>query len=150
MEKILILYSPDGKNTAEKLAQILKNKNFGVTTGVSSLSDELPELVIAVFTPKSDTNPQFINVLDTCQEKDVTVVPFVTSNMESTATQRYFLNDHVWIDNIETVFSNAAEDLVDLLTKNYSDLADRKRLKQERESKKQRKVANNSKSANSE
>lgn len=148
MEKILILYAPDGKSTAEKLAQILKQKKFGVTTGASSLSDDLPELVIAVFTPKADTNPQFINVLDTCQEKDVTVVPFVTANMENTATQRYFLNDHVWIDNIETVFSSASEDLLDLLSKNYSDLADRKRLKQERESKKQRRASQVSKSAN--
>ena len=148
MEKILIQFAPDGKSTAEKLAQVLKNNNFAVTTGVNSLSaNELPEVVIAVFSPKADTNPTFINVLDVCQEKDVTVVPFVTSNMDSTATQRYFLNDHVWIDNCETVFSSASEDLIDLLTKNYGDLADRKRLKKEKEQKKQRRSANVSKSA---
>ena len=149
MEKILIQFAPDGKATAEKVAQILKIHNFPVTTGVNSLSEkELPELVIAIFSPKADTNSTFINVLDVCQEKDVTVVPFVTSNMDSTATQRYFLNDHVWIDNSETVFSSAAEDLIDLLTKNYGDLADRKRLKKEKEQKKQRRAANVAKSNN--
>ena len=149
MEKILIQFAPDGKATAEKVAQILKIHNFAVTTGVNSLSEkELPELVIAIFSPKADTNSTFINVLDVCQEKDVTVVPFVTSNMDSTATQRYFLNDHVWIDNSETVFSSAAEDLIDLLTKNYGDLADRKRLKKEKEQKKQRRASNVAKSTN--
>lgn len=147
MEKILIQFAPDGKNIAEKLAMVLKMHNFAVTTGVNSLSEnELPEVVIAVFSPKADTNSAFINVLDVCQEKDVTVVPFVTSNMDSTATQRYFLNDHVWIDNSETVFSSASEDLIDLLTKNYGDLADRKRLKKEKEQKKQRRTANVAKS----
>ena len=142
MEKILIQYAPDGKPTAEKLAQILKQKNFGVSTNASQISDnDLPELVIAVFSPKADTNPAFISALDFCQEKDLNLVPFVTCKMDTSATQQYFLNDHVWIDNFETVFSSASEDLLDLLTKNYSDLADRKRLKKEKENKKQRRAA---------
>jgi len=146
LEKILIQYAPDGKSVAEKLRQILMQHNFAVSSGANSLDDnDLPEVVIAVFSAKADTTPAFINILDTCQEKDVTVVPFVMSNMDKTATQRYFLNDHVWIDNTETVFSSAAEDLVDLLTKNYADLADRKRAKKERESKKQRRAASSSK-----
>ena len=148
MEKILIQYAPDGKSTAEKLAQILKQNNFGVTTGASALSEnDIPELVIAVFSPKADTNPAFISALDFCQEKDLNVVPFVTCKMDSTATQQYFLNDHVWIDNFETVFSSASADLLDLLTKNYGDLADRKRLKKEKESKKQRRAVSVAKSS---
>ena len=148
MEKILIQYAPDGKSTAEKLAQILKQNNFGVTTGASALSDNaIPELVIAVFSPKADTNSAFISALDFCQEKDLNVVPFVTCKMDSSATQQYFLNDHVWIDNFETVFSSASADLLDLLTKNYGDLADRKRLKKEKESKKQRRTVSVAKSS---
>ncbi len=148
MEQILIQYAPDGKSTAEKLLQILKQNNFGVTTGASALSDgDIPELVIAVFSPKADTNSAFMSALDYCQEKDINVVPFVTCKMDTSATQQYFLNDHVWIDNFETVFSSASADLLDLLTKNYGDLADRKRLKKEKESKKQRRSVSAAKSS---
>lgn len=149
MEKIHIQYAADGKSIADKLSQALIKNNFAVSSGANIISDNnLPEVLIAVFTSKADTTPAFINVLDLCQEKDVTVVPFVTTKLDSTATQRYFLNDHVWIDNIETVFSSASEDLVDLLSKNYADLADRKRLKKEKETKKQRRSVSAAKSVN--
>lgn len=144
MEKILIINSPEGKNTAQKIQTLLKKEGFGVTLGATrvDVDSTLPDLVIAVFSVNSESDATMMRVLKGCNERSITVVPFVTVAMNKTVSQDYYLNEHVWIDNIATPFDESWLNLIDLIKKNYPELS-RRQPKRE-----PFKKSNNSKTAN--
>ncbi|MCQ2973556.1 MAG: hypothetical protein MJ211_01950 [Bacteroidales bacterium] len=148
MENILIEFISETKNVADKLHQLLRTNNY-----VSCLSDglvnkdNLPSLVIAIFSKNVDTNQKFSKNLATFYDNDVVVIPFVTYNMYNSIAQKFFLDEHYWIDNFEASFNESSENLIDLLNNNFSQLIDKERIKREKELKNQ-KIKNVSKKNN--
>ena len=59
-----------------------------------------------------------MSILHSCSEYGVTVVPFVTVDMENkTVSQNYFLDEHDWIDASTVNFSEGQATLLDMLKK---------------------------------
>jgi hypothetical protein len=130
LEKILIISSPGGKETAQKLFQTLKKNGYSVLNGASKLGQNgLPDLVVAVMTEDSETSPAMMDILHGCSEKGITVVPFVTFRMENkTVSQNFFLDEHDWIDGV--FFGEGQETVLDMLKRNYAYLSKRTGKKQ--------------------
>ncbi|MBQ3656646.1 MAG: hypothetical protein II956_07370 [Bacteroidales bacterium] len=132
MEKILIASSPKGKETAQKLFQTLKKNGYSVNNNAAKIDrNALPDLLIAVITDDSENNPTMMSILHSCSEYGVTVVPFVTVDMENkTVSQNYFLDEHDWIDASTVNFSEGQATLLDMLKNNYQYLSKRIEKKQ--------------------
>ncbi|MCQ2252722.1 MAG: hypothetical protein MJZ61_04650 [Bacteroidales bacterium] len=120
MEKIVITYSPEGKSTASRLQQVLKNTGFAS----SLLSDRLgsmdnPDMVIAIITKDTDSDSKSMQLFADFSDRCINVIPFVTEALPDTVTSRFFLDEHVWMDAVQQPFEEAARDLVDCLKRNY-------------------------------
>lgn len=132
MEKILLASSPKGKETAQKLFQTLKKNGYSVNNNAAKIDkNALPDLVIAVMTEDSENNPSMMSLLHGCSNFGVTVIPFVTVEMENkTVSQNFFLDEHDWIDAATVNFQESQETLLDLLKNNYQYLSKRIEKKQ--------------------
>lgn len=152
MEKILITYSPQGKDIASKIQLNLKKEGYSCTLGAPrvDVDKKLPDLVIAVFASDSESDSNMIKVLGGCSERNISVVPFVSCDMAKTVSQNYFLDEHVWIDNNSGNFEESVSNLVDLLKNNYSELSKRtpKKVQENKQSnnKKTKETASNNSS----
>jgi len=132
LEKILLVSSPKGKETAQKLFQTLKKNGYSVNNTAAKIDkNALPDLVIAVMTEDSEVNPSMMSLLHGCSNFGVTVVPFVTVEMENkTVSQNFFLDEHDWIDAATVNFQEGQATLLDMLKNNYQYLSKRIEKKQ--------------------
>lgn len=124
MENILITFAPEGRNTASKLKTVLKNLGYPSTLGVDSLKkDDLPKFIIAVLTPDSESDKSMCKIMSDAGAYNINVVLFVSAELPDNMTSRFFLDEHVWIDNIKRKFEDSAADLGDLLKLNFAELS---------------------------
>ena len=125
MEKILITYSREGRDTAGKVQEAIKKAGFRSTLGAVFLDEngETPEVVVAVITDDSTNDPGMADILRQCSEKNINVVPYVAVNLPKNILTDFFLDEHVWIDGASQNQGAALGDLTDLLKRNFKELA---------------------------
>ncbi len=125
MERILITYSHDGKDAANKIYETLRKAGFKSTLGAIWIDEngETPEAVIAVITNDSINDPEMADILRQCEQRCITVVPFVAENLPQNLLTNFFLDEHVWIDGASQPFNTALTDISDLFKRNYKELS---------------------------
>lgn len=124
MENILITFAPEGRATASKLKTVLKNLGYPSTLGADSLKKgDLPKFIIAVITSDSESDKLMCKIMSEAGANDINVVLFVSAALPENLTSRFFLDEHVWIDNITRKFEDSAADLGDLLKLNFAELS---------------------------
>ena len=127
MERILIINSPLGKDTAQKISKVLSGEKFLTTLGAKTLEGEkrLPDMVIAVIDKESDKDSSMIKIMKECSQKNITVILFVSYTPETeSVSSNFFYDEHIWIDNTES-FDEAKKSLIHLLKNEYSELSKR-------------------------
>ena len=133
MEKILIINSPLGKDTAQKISKVLSGEKFFTTLGARTLEGEkkLPDMVIAVIDKESDKDSSMIKIMKECSQKNISVILFVSYIPETESiSNNFFYDEHIWIDNTEN-FDEAKKSLIHLLKNEYSELSKRIDRKQQ-------------------
>lgn len=125
MERILITCSHDGKDAANKIYETLRKAGFKSTLGAIWIDEngETPEAVIAVITNDSINDPEMADILRQCEQRCITVVPFVAENLPQNLLTNFFLDEHVWIDGASQPFNTALTDISDLFKRNYKELS---------------------------
>ena len=125
MEKILITYSREGKDTAGKIQDAIKKAGFRSTLGAVWLDEDnaTPEVVVSVITSDSSNDPELADIMRQCSAKNINVVPFVTYEMPKNILTDFFLDEHVWIDGASQPMNAALGDLSDLLKRNFKELS---------------------------
>ena len=125
LERILITYSHDGKDAANKIYETLRKAGFKSTLGAIWIDEngETPEAVIAVITNDSINDPEMADILRQCEQRCITVVPFVAENLPQNLLTNFFLDEHVWIDGASQPFNTALSDISDLFKRNYKELS---------------------------
>ncbi|MCR5455747.1 MAG: toll/interleukin-1 receptor domain-containing protein [Bacteroidales bacterium] len=124
MERILITYSRDGKDIAEKIQSTLKKAGFRSTLGAIVLSENgtMPEAVVAVITNDSCNDQQMTDILRQCEQENINVVPYVAETLPQNILTNFFLDEHVWIDGASQSVNSALGDLGDLFKRNFKEL----------------------------
>ena len=125
MERILITYSHDGKDTANKVQATLKKAGFRSTLGALFLEEngDKPEAVVSVITNDSCNDPTMADLLRQCEQENINVVPYVAQALPRNILTDFFLDEHVWIDGALQPENTALNDLGDLFKRNYKELA---------------------------
>ncbi|MCQ2251005.1 MAG: hypothetical protein MJZ66_07835 [Bacteroidales bacterium] len=125
MEKILIAYSPDGKQIAGNIQTQIKAKGYKSTLGAlgSEIRKSQPLFVVAVITADSNSDEALISLLDECEKLCITVVPFVSASLGKSLMANFYLDEHVWIDNVDRPVNDSIGDLIDCLKLNSDVLA---------------------------
>ena len=125
MERILITYSHDGKETANKVQETLRKAGFKSTMGAIWLDENgaTPEMVVAVVTNDSLNDPEIADLLRQCEQQNINVVPFVAETLPKNLLTDFFLDEHVWIDGASQPMNTALGDLGDLFKRNYKELS---------------------------
>ena len=125
MERILITYSHDGKDAANKVQETLRKAGFKSTLGAIWVDENgaTPDAVIAVVTNDSINDSEMADLLRQCEQKCITVVPFVAETLPKNILTDFFLDEHVWIDGASQPFNTALSDISDLFKRNYKELA---------------------------
>ena len=115
--KILVVSASDAKKQASKIISKLRDNQFDSTAETS----DLPQtgVVVIILSKNIDTDASAIKVLDYCDKNQVAVIPFVSSKQDKSLFGQYFLNNHLWIDNIEVPLDDSVDDLLDLLKNNF-------------------------------
>lgn len=125
MEKTLITYSRDGKETAAKVQETLRKAGFRSDLGAIFLDENgsKPEVVVSVITNGSLNNPELADIMRQCEQQCINVVPFVAEKLPQNILTDFFLDEHVWIDGASQPISTALGDLSDLFKRNYKEIA---------------------------
>jgi hypothetical protein len=125
LERILITYSHDGKDAANKVQETLRKAGFKSTLGAIWVDENgaTPDAVIAVVTNDSINDSEMADLLRQCEQKCITVVPFVAETLPKNILTDFFLDEHVWIDGASQPFNTALNDISDLFKRNYKELA---------------------------
>lgn len=125
MERILITYSHDGKDAANKVQETLRKAGFRSTVGALWIDENgaTPEAVIAVITNDSLNDADMAGLLHECEQRYITVVPFVAETLPKNILTDFFLDEHVWIDGAAQPLNTALADLGDLFKRNYKELS---------------------------
>lgn len=125
MERTLITYSHDGKEAASKVQETLRKAGFRSTLGALHIDEDgaAPEAVIAVITNDSLNDADMATLLHECEQRCITVVPFVADTLPKNILTDFFLDEHVWIDGATQPLNTALGDLGDLFKRNYKELA---------------------------
>ena len=125
MERILIIYSHDGKDAANKVQSALKKAGFRSTLGALFLEEngDKPEAVVAVITNDSCNDPQMADVMRQCEQENINVVPYVAEALPRNILTDFFLDEHVWIDGASQPENTALNDLGDLFKRNFKELS---------------------------
>lgn len=124
MEKILITYTNQGKNTAEKIQQTLKKAGFRSTLGHIGQTEnsDMPEAVIPVITQDSCDDDTMSATLRLCEKQNITVVPYIAEKMPENILTDFFLDEHIWIDAHTQSENSALADTADLFKRNHKEL----------------------------
>ena len=125
MERILITYSHDGKDAANKVQETLRKAGFRSTVGALWIDENgaTPEAVIAVITNDSLNDADMAGLLHECEQRYISVVPFVAETLPKNILTDFFLDEHVWIDGAAQPLNTALADLGDLFKRNYKELS---------------------------
>ncbi|MBO4771828.1 MAG: toll/interleukin-1 receptor domain-containing protein [Bacteroidales bacterium] len=125
MERILITYSHNGKETANKIQETLRKAGFKSSVGAIRLDENgaTPEMVVAVITNDSCDDPEIADLLRQCEQQNINVVPFVAETLPKNLLTDFFLDEHVWIDGASQPMNTALGDLGDLFKRNYRELS---------------------------
>ncbi len=133
MEKILIAYPADGRQTAASIQAQIKSKGYKSTLGAvkSDLEKSQPLFVIAVITAQANSDEALISLLDECGRRNINVVLFVTEGLGKSLTSNFYMDEHVWIDSVGRSISDSMGDLVDCLKLNSDILSAKAEKKSE-------------------
>jgi len=144
LEKILIAYSPQGKQTAGGIQTALKGKGYKSTLGATrqELAKSQPAFVIAVIAEDSNTDAQLIELMDECGARNINVVPYLTADLGKSLTANFYLDEHVWIDAVGQSPKNATDDLIDCIKNNAAILGAKSEKKSDTTRKAAAKTAN--------
>jgi hypothetical protein len=125
LERILITYSHNGNDAANKVQETLRKAGFRSTLGALWIDENgaTPEAVIAVITNDSLNDSDMATLLHECEQRCITVVPFVAETLPKNILTDFFLDEHVWIDGATQPLNTALGDLGDLFKRNYKELS---------------------------
>lgn len=124
MENILISSSPAGNANAAKIQAALSKKGYSVILAErQNYRNTDFKLAVMVIAADSETDASQIAVLDYCAQKEINVLPFVSEKMPETLSAHFFLDEHVWIDNIGRSIDASIGDLTDCLSLNFGVLS---------------------------
>lgn len=115
--KVLIVFAQDGKKKADNIVSKLRENQFDCTYETSSMQDI--GVAVVVMTKGIDSDATAIKVSNYCDKNQIALIPFVSEKQGKSLTADYFLNNHLWIDNIEVPLNDSVEDLVDLMKNNF-------------------------------
>lgn len=129
---IIISYSKEDKNTAKKLLSKLETQGYkcwidprdvkgeNKKEAISSAIKET-ELMILLFSENSNNTEDIVEQYDLAFEEEVPIIPFVISDLKMSVTTQHFFNTHDWINAFDASFTEASENLIDLMESEEAD-----------------------------
>ncbi|MBN2664335.1 MAG: lipocalin family protein [Bacteroidales bacterium] len=113
---IHIIHEKEEKKLALQISQYIQTRGFKTTIDiVTEKNINQVEAAIIIFSNKSNTSEKIITQYDFIFQNDVTLVPFVISDLEMSVSMQHFLNTHDWINGYDISTKEAITDLSVLL-----------------------------------
>lgn len=113
---ICIIHKKEDKKIASQIAQSLRTKGYDISIEkISKENSNAPnkniELAILIFTKNSNLSPQIVEQYVLMFEKEVPIIPFVTTDMELSVSMQHFFFSHDWINAFDIPTKKAINDL---------------------------------------
>ncbi len=129
---ITISYSKEDKNIAKKLLSKLETQGYKCWIEPRDVKGENKkesinaaiketELMILLFSENSNNSEDIVEQYDLAFEEEVPIIPFVVSDLKMAVATQHFFNTHDWINAFDASFSEASENLIDLMESEEAD-----------------------------
>jgi len=127
MSDIIVCYSKEQKNTARKLVSKLESGGYScwidsrdIEPGTDKLEAfkkqlEIAKIQVIIFSSISDKSSELTAQYDLAFEHELSIIPFIVSDVELTVSMQHFLNTHDWINAFDCSFDEAASNLIQLI-----------------------------------
>lgn len=113
---IHIIHGKEEKKIALHISQFIQTRGFKTTIDlVTEQNIDQVEAVVIIFSQKANTDQKIINQYDYIFENNISIIPFVISDLEMSVSMQHFLNTHDWINGFDISTREAIADLAVLL-----------------------------------
>lgn len=132
MKDIVIAYTKEQKSIAKKLSSKLEGAGYSCWVEPRDLKAgekkeeaykqavENCKLVVLVYSDNSNKSEDLMTFTDIIFDYDVSIVPFITTDVNITVAIQYFLIENNWIDAFDKSFDEACDDLFGLIKDEFS------------------------------
>jgi len=126
---ISIIFDKENKKLAIQISK--KFQTNGITTLLNEFSDnedttneDVVDTAILILSKNSNFSEKIIKYYDTAFNKQLTIIPFIVSDISLSVAMQHFLNTHDWINAYDVSTNEAIDDLAILCNEIVNDSQD--------------------------